>query len=143
MDRLGKLALKRLGWSVAGLGVLGVTRGVRRRYGVRSVGRVPLPVAVGVVGVSALVRHQQTANDRAYWYEKGRQDEAADFEAESEALREVVGQEQPPTRIIDAAGKTQEQVIAEAKEALKGSDWRLVSVTPSRAQHPSNGLSDA
>ena len=138
MGNMENLALKRLGWAVADLGVLLAVRKVRRHYGVQPTGRVPFPVAVGIVGVSTLVRHQQTANDRAYWYEKGRQDEAADFEAESDALREVVGQDQPSTRIIDAAGKTQEQVIAEAKEAMKDGDWRIVSATPSKPRHTTN-----
>ena len=138
-----RFAFERLGWSVASLGVLVAARKLRHHYGVQATGRVPLPVALGVIGASIAVRHKQEATDRAYWYEKGRQGEAADFEAESDALREVVGQDQSSTRIIDAAGKTQEQVIAEAKEAMKDGDWRIVSVTPSRAQHPSNGLSDA
>lgn len=132
MDRMEKLALKRLGWSVAGLGVLGVTRGVRRRYGVGSGGRVPFPVVLGVVGVSALVQYQVEAANRAYLYEKGRADEA-------EAVAEGDEVANPSnTRIIDAAGKTTEQVVAEAKAAMGDGEWVLKSVTPSNPKHPSN-----
>lgn len=132
MDSMEKLALKRLGWSVAGLGMFGVARAVRNRYGVGSGGRVPFPVALGVVGVSALVRYQVEAANRAYLYEKGRADEA-------EAVAEGDEVANPSkTRVIDAAGKTQEQVIAEAKEAMKDGDWRIVSVTPSKRQVTTN-----
>lgn len=147
MDSIEKLALKRLGWSVAGLGMFGVTRAVRRRYGVGSGGRVPFPVALGVVGVSALVQHQVESANRTYLYEKGRADEAAavaDLDRSvSEAMREAKAEgdevaNPSNTRIINAAGKTTEQVIAEAKAVLGDSDWRVKSITPSKPKHPSN-----
>ena len=139
MDRMEKLTLKRLGWSVAGLGMFGVARVVRRRYGVHTVGRVPFPVALCVAGVSALVQHQVRAADLAYQYEKGRADEAAEYAADNEALREALA-EDDGTHVIEAAGKTTEQVIAEAKAVMGDGDWRLKSVTPSKLKHPSNGV---
>lgn len=43
------------------------------------------------------------------------------------------------TRVIDAAGKTAEQVVAEAKAAMRDGEWTLKSVTPSKPKHPANG----
>lgn len=43
------------------------------------------------------------------------------------------------TRVIDAAGRTAEQVVAEAKAAMRDGEWTLKSVTPSKPKHPANG----
>ena len=143
MDRMEKLTLKRLGWSVAGLGMFGVTRVVRRRYGVRTVGRVPFPVALGVAGLSALVQRQVEAAERAYQYEKGRADEAAEFAADNEALREAMADDDG-TRIpmVEVNGYIRD--VADGgipiDDQVKAAVERVLRRQESEGQHPSNGV---
>ena len=94
---------------------------MRRRYGVHSVGRVPLPVALGVLGVSALVRHQQEAADRDYWYQRGYDEAEA---VADQAARHIAD--------LEVAAPSVGDDVADAVE-------RVLRRQQSKGQHPSNG----